>query len=135
MLDDTLKRLRDGLNEPVSAALRAAYEAGFTAGEASMKAKFRALVSDETPKQASLPIPMPAPSKTDAAGRALRGAVGKVVVQILQGSAGMRATEVEKLATTVDPTVSTKSVGNELRRYKDQKYHRDEEGRWHLVSN
>lgn len=96
-----------------------------------MKAKFRELVSEETPRQ----VPLPMPSPKDAAGRAVRGSVGKVVAQVLRGGVVLRAIDVEKAASAIDPSVAAKSVGNELRRYKGQKYAQDEQGRWTLLSN
>ena len=129
--DDILKQFRTPLAEPILEALRKAYEAGFTAGEAAMKAKFRELVSDEPPRQGRLPMPSP----KDSAGRAVRGAVGKVIAQVLQGNGSLKAVEVEKRALAIDPGVAGKSVGNELRRFAGKKYQRDSEGRWSLISN
>jgi len=130
-LDETLKALRQPLAEPIFEALRKAYETGFIAGEAAMKAKFRELVADPQPTQRDLPMP----SKKDAAGRVIRGSVGKVIAQVLRSETALKASEVEQKAVAIDPAVAAKSVGNELRRFKDLKYRRDDEGRWSLISN
>lgn len=64
--------------------------------------------------------------------RAPRGAVRRAITAVLRHRQGLTELEIGDAASGLDPNVSPRSVGAELRRLKDRRY-RMENGRWFLI--
>lgn len=69
--------------------------------------------------------------------RAPRGSVGTALEIVLKAKPGSAITEIEAEAVRLNPEISTKSVGNELRRMEGKKYRRDRPGgyQWFLIED
>ncbi len=78
-------------------------------------------------------VPMP-----DGRSRARRGLVGATIAKALKANPGLTVGEYEQLVSRLEPEISTKSVGNELRRgERDGRYKRDRPGGylWYLAES
>jgi hypothetical protein len=65
-----------------------------------------------------------------------RGTIGPLIDSVLTDSPGSRAAEIEAKAVARDPKITPASVGNELRRYRDRRYRRDDATmRWYLIGD
>jgi len=63
--------------------------------------------------------------------RAPRGSVGAAIDSVLRKKPGLPIVELETEVARLNPEVSIKSVGNELRRMEGRKYRRDRAGGYH----
>ena len=85
----------------------------------------------------SLPIDSDVPMP-DGRSRARRGLVGATITKALKASPGLTVGEYEQLVSRLEPEISVKSVGNELRRgERDGRYKRDRPGGylWYLAGS
>lgn len=115
-------------------------QAAYKQGVADTLARIAAFAADEAPaaKPAAAPAPTPAPQSggqlgpiaIEASGlvRARRGLVQETLSKIVAANPGKTVSDYEKLVTEAEPEISTKSVGNELRRREGIQYRRDRPG-------
>lgn len=68
-----------------------------------------------------------------ASSRAPRGSVRRAITAALQAHSSLGELELGQTAARVDPSVSPRSVGGELRRMKDRLY-RFDRGQWFLIT-
>lgn len=125
----------------VRQAIEEAYKAGYRDAVAVMvKAAHAQQEANDGPPSdgGDLITPTPiAPSyvgMTTPSMRARRGLVRKVLGKFLDARPGLTIADYEKLVTDVEPEISAKSVGNELRRGEGTLYKRDvpRGNRWFL---
>lgn len=122
----------DSLIEELRAEIDAAYKRGFEAGALDMRDRIL---------NAAQGGPVTPPEHPRAQGswtivtsaRAPRGAVGRLLAEVLADHPGLTTTEIELIAGDYDKGVATKSIGNELRRFQGMKYRRDDSGKWFLI--
>lgn len=65
--------------------------------------------------------------------RAPRGQVGKLIKEVLEKQDGLRGADIERHVLARDDRIAPKSVGNQLRRFKNQKYRQNNRRRWFLI--
>lgn len=139
-------------------ALTEQYERGFRDGGAAMRKNLLRALGEEPPAivrpdRAELAPPPIPPLPDPKAGtlqdmwerlpqkspiqRAPRGSVGRALGNVLSVDGdGLTVSEIEELVELIDPEISRKSVGNELRRLEGKKYRRDRPGgyKWYLMA-
>jgi hypothetical protein len=123
----------DQITTDIRALLKAEYERGFRDGQVAMRKHILNLAS--TGEQVIVSSVGHAVGVSEARGRAPRGAVGRALEQVLTESPGLTITEIEARAVALDPEISAKSVGNDLRRLEGKRYRRDRPKgyRWYLI--
>lgn len=133
----------DEMEREYEAKVAAAFSAG---GEAMRQSILRAaqgpVSSPQVGDNALQRIPDPHnPSGfvtvTPAPRRAPRGSVATAIDNVLTVQPGLSITEIETEVAKLNPEISNKSVGNELRRMERKKYIRDRAGgyRWFLMGS
>jgi hypothetical protein len=130
-IDKLVNAIMADLRPAVEKAIKTAYENG----EADMRNRLMHVLKVE-----SLPAHIAATTGTAepvAAPkdqvRAPRGEVGKLITEVLNEEDGLRAVTVEHRVLQRNNRIASKSVGNELRRFKDEKYRQDGRRRWFLI--
>jgi hypothetical protein len=76
-----------------------------------------------------------APKKRQYKQYVARGTIGPLINSVLTDSPGLRIGEVEAKVVELDNKITPASVGNELRRYRDKRYHCDDNKRWYLIDD
>jgi hypothetical protein len=129
------------LQKMLEDAINAAYADGYIAGGANMRDNI--LRAAQAPGEARssqgadfkppvLGALRPREERSDTQSRAPRGLVADLLKTALRESPGSSIIALEEWVTKADPRVSSKSVGNELRRFAGKRYRRD--GRkWFLM--
>lgn len=107
------------------AALKAAYDQGFSDGIDRVVQAAKSPLSAEAPIKGVVQKVSPTGARADALGRAPRGIVPNVVGEMVRASPGLTIGEYEQMVTKAEPLISVKSVGNELRRGEGKRYKRD----------
>lgn len=119
-------------------ALKAAYEQGVRDGIERIIAAATAPLSQNDARTVQGVGHMRAISSASAKGevirRAPRGLVPEVVGRMLSERPGKIVAEYEQIVDEYDSRVSTKSIGNELRRHEGRKYYRNDSGEWFPMS-
>ncbi|MDP3408105.1 hypothetical protein [Bosea sp. (in: a-proteobacteria)] len=132
-IDDMIEELRSQMKVEIEAA----YQRGLVDGAAQMRDRILSAAQGH-----GGPVAIASPAIIAAAPRhgggpslprAPRGAVGRMLEKALTDMPGLTTTELEQISGDYDGAVATKSIGNELRRFQDKKYRRDERGRWFLI--
>ena len=138
----------------MKAALEAAYQRGFEAGGEAMRQTILAATASPVSLRVfggggNVPPAVIAEQRarlrenTAFAGgelpvvrqpsqRAPRGLVSDVIRTVLRESPGLSISEIEERALRLAPDVSSKSVGNELRRREGDAYVREGKYKWYL---
>jgi len=133
------------LNKRADALIREAFERGYRAGEAAMKAKILRAASDDTLVATAVAAPIPAPLASSntgpepnrgapPAGRVERGTVRRVLGVVMSADVGQTIPQITAEARKIDGRVSVTSIPNELRRNKDSLYRQDGD-RWFLLGD
>lgn len=123
-----------GLIAGIEQMLKAAYEQGVKDGIDRIAQAARAPLGEQVP-QPAIAVPTVTDDELEDVvdrriRRAPRGLVPKVVGAMLRDHPGKIIAEYEQMKDQYDSRVSEKSIGNELRRHEDKKYHRTENGEW-----
>lgn len=113
------------------ALLQEAYEAGRRDGGTAMR--------DAILKAAEAPVSKPSQPKLalddarNPAARAPRGSLPKVMARALTANPGATENELQAAIANIDPRISPRSVGGQLRRFRG-KFYRQEGRRWFLMA-
>jgi hypothetical protein len=126
MVDAHLKRRLESLAAEI-------FEAGKVAGREELRQTLAALVGNPP---ARAPTHRPPSALGEGKGaeskRAPRGALRQAIKAVLRDNPGMTEQELQERAPKLDPTLSPRSIGGELRRMRDKLYQQD--GRkWFLM--
>lgn len=143
MFDSKAMAAQRVLADALDAALVAAYEQGVADGIQRIVAAAQGVKVEAATKSPLPPIleqrsravnldPDEDEISADGIKRVRRGLVQETLIRIMAEKPGLAITDYEKLVAEVEPEISYKSIGNELRRYEGSKYKRDREGgnRW-----
>jgi 3,4-dihydroxy-2-butanone 4-phosphate synthase len=120
----------------LEAFAREIYEAGRRDGSAEMRAALLKLVGADPAAVARATAP-PTNVRDDEAAeatRAPRGALERAVKQALTERQGQTEQELVEAVAVIDPQVSPRSIGGQLRRFRDTRY-RQEGRRWFLMAD
>lgn len=109
------------------------YEAGKRDGSAEMRKALLKLVGAETSPGEPFRAQAPFPEKDASSSRAPRGALRDAIERALRESPGQTEQELQAHVGQLDPRVSPRSVGGELRRLKGDRY-RQEGRKWFLLT-
>ncbi len=118
------------LAQKIQALMQEVYEAGRRDGGAAMR--------DAILKAATVPVPRNAPAhppaskNTETGARAPRGLLPQVMAQAMASGEGMTEQEIMNAVADIDQRVSPRSIGGQLRRFRDTIY-RQEGRRWFLL--
>ncbi len=127
-------RIPEELNSQLLAALQDKYDAGWRDGAANMRAAI--LRAAQMPMDGGS-IPSSDAGDADVSGgevkRAPHGAVRRAIIRALNDRPGQIEQQLGAHVERLDPAVSGKSVGAELRRMKNRLYYMDK-GRWFLMA-
>lgn len=119
----------DDLSTGMAKAIEEAYQRGLADGRKEVSERVREVIDGPTHnavvEEKALPL---------AVDRAPRGLVGDLIDQVLTDHPGIPGVDVEDRVLKADSRIARKSVGNTLRRYRDEKYRK--EGRnWFLIGD
>lgn len=128
-MPDELKEITDN----VITLLTRAYERGYADGAENMRSTIMraAGVMDSQPPLA--PVAISVKHTTETQKRAPKGLLTQVVTQVLRETPGLTLTEIEARAVSRDDRISSRSIGNELRRLEGSHYRREDK-RWFISS-
>lgn len=118
------------LAQKIQALMLEVYEVGYRDGGAATR--------DAILKAAAVPViraPLPnAPSvkAAEPGTRAPRGLLPQVMAQAMAGGQGMTEQEIIDAVAAIDERISSRSIGGQLRRFRDTVY-RQEGRRWFLL--
>ena len=112
------------------------FQAGVKAGAEQMRAAI--LQAAQAPMDRSESVPGPGVAANPKQGqpdgtRAPRGSVRRAIIAALKAHSSLGELEVGRKAAEIDPSVSPRSVGGELRRMRDSLY-RFDKGYWFLIT-
>jgi hypothetical protein len=118
----------NAVSEMIEMAMRAAYEQGIQEGiRRIVSAAQGAIQPQETDAKETVPVLASRASEVmdEFAKRAPRGLVQTTIAKVIVESPGLSITDYEGMVLALEPEVSAKSIGNELRRGEGTKYKRD----------
>lgn len=126
------------IGEQVMGLLNKAYQAGYADGQAALRESvLKATGATAHVPTAKIKGSMPSSQyiivEPKDSLKAPKGRVGEVIHEVLASHPGLPIVEIEQRALEIDPRISPKSVGNELRRLKGQKYRQGEGKQWFLI--
>jgi hypothetical protein len=112
------------------------FQAGVKAGAEQMRSAI--LQAAQAPMERSEAVPKRAASESyqhtqPEGSRAPRGSVRRAITAALKAYSSLGELEVGRKAAEIDPSVSPRSVGGELRRMRDRLY-RFDRGQWFLIA-
>jgi len=113
--------------------LEAAYEDGYRAGRKAMLDQIMRFTAEKKDEKREAPGAISQTPPPVSRGRAPRGLVGKLVDQVLSEQGGLQIVDIEDRVLGRDNRIARKSIGNELRRFKGDKYRQDDKKRWFLI--
>jgi hypothetical protein len=132
----------DDLQTLVANAIGELCRRRFEAGRQAMRDSILRAAEAPSPAPASTPqrslnLEMAPGSGRSIFRRAPRGSVGQAVDDVLRAEPGLSIIDIESRVEKLNPEISIKSVGNELRRLEGKKYKRDRPGgyQWFLVND
>ncbi len=131
----------DKIIADLRAEIEAAYNRGYAEGTKDATQRIIDAVGGLSPKAATTPpgravVRFSEPIENFVLPRAQRGAVGRIVDQMLRDHPGSTITELEQMKDRYDASVAVKSIGNQLRLRQGWKYRKDENNRWfHIRSD
>lgn len=146
LLMTTPETLAKEIAQKVAASLEAALTPVLTAALADARKEWGAEAEKELQKMRdwvrAAPIAVAAPfaltadesrpePETDSRGYAARGATPKAVTDVLKAHPGLKTREIMRRVIAANPTISKKSIANELSRGKAKnRYRRENPGSW-----
>ncbi len=112
------------LQQRMLALLEDAFNAGFVAGSDYAREAILRAAQSPTVGKPSIPLSASFVIAANARDRARRGSARLAVHAVLKNKSGLRLEEIEAAAVSLDPSLSPRSVGGELRRMEGREYER-----------
>ena len=119
------------LAQKIQALMQEVYEAGRRDGGAAMRDAI--LKAAEVPVSRATQPRLPVISDQEGNARAPRGLLPQVIARAMASKGGMTEQQIVDAVVAIDDRVSPRSVGGQLRRFRDKVY-RQEGRKWFLMS-